>query len=74
MIREGFEQLKPAEWTAQEAYSHLSTTFDHAARYWPDVMERYVVMLADENNTMKRMNIMRMGLRETVAARYAEPA
>lgn len=72
--RRNFEALPVSQWTADEAYLHLDGTFSRAAAAWPDLMERYVVMLADATDDEQRRRIMRVGLRETVAARYGGAA
>lgn len=69
MIRDDYETLPTAEWTLEEARDHLEDTFERSAKEWPDLMEPYVVMLADANPDMGT-EIMRQGLRETVLRRY----
>lgn len=72
IIRPDFEKLVPGLWTVDEAFHHLQGTFNHAVKEWPDVMESYVVMLADATDQTERTRIMRNALRETVKARYGD--
>lgn len=64
--------MTPSQWTPAEAFQHLQQTFNHAAKHWPDVMERYIVLLAEELDQSQQTQIMRMALRDTVAQRYGE--
>jgi hypothetical protein len=64
------DELKATEWTAEETLYHLTDTFERAARRDPDLMERYVVMLADAESDADKLSIMRRGLRETINQRY----
>lgn len=66
-MRHRYEDLPPSQWTDEEAMRHLTETFDRACRAHPDVMEPYVVLLADECD---RKAVMRQGLRETIAKRF----
>lgn len=49
---------------------HLASTFASAEREFPDLMEKYVVLLVDAETSTDRIAIMRRGLRETICARY----
>lgn len=64
------DKLPISEWTEEEAAAHLAATFDTAAREFPDLMEPYVILLADADDATK-VQIMRRGLRETVRSRYS---
>jgi hypothetical protein len=68
-MRLSSDDLDPAEWTALEAARHLVRTFDDAVRSHPDLMEPFVVMLAD-TPIDQQISIMRQGLRETVSKRF----
>lgn len=68
-MRPRYEELHPAEWTEEEAYQHLSKTFDHACEGWPDVMEPYLSPLVEAKNDVERKDIMRRALRETIGKR-----
>lgn len=48
------------------ALASLKSVFDSAARSHPDLMERYVCMLADAPSIDDQIDIMRRGLRETI--------
>lgn len=52
---------------------HLANTFASAEREFPDLMERYAVLLAEATTATERVAIMRAGLRETICARYPMP-
>lgn len=67
-LRPNYEDLPVAEWTDAEAYDHLSGTFDHACRAWPDIMERWMILLADAL-PQDRKELMRAALRETINER-----
>lgn len=61
------------EWTAEEAFAHLTSTFEDNCRQYPDVMERYMVLMADAADAADdeaRTEIMRRGLRETINERH----
>lgn len=59
-----------AKWTPAFAFAHLTETFNSACRLWPDLMERYATRLADAADGVERTEIMRGGLRETLAQRW----
>lgn len=65
-VRHRYEDLPTSEWTDDEAMHHLNGTFDRACRGWPDLMEPYVIELADSDNAT---DVMRRGLRETIKGR-----
>ena len=73
-MRSNYEQLQPASWTFEEGLHHVTATFDRAVSCWPDVMEPYVILLAEAADDIERKQIMQSGLRETVAARYDRQA
>lgn len=56
--------------TEQEAHAHLTETFDQNVRSFPEIMEPYVVLLADVFERDEQTSIMRRALRETIRARY----
>lgn len=56
--------------TEAEAFEHLSETFDMACRNFPDVMEPYVVRMADITDRSEQKELMRAGLRETFCKRF----
>jgi hypothetical protein len=64
-MRNNYADLPTSEWTDAEAFDHLNGTFDRACRAWPDLMEPYVVDLADAPEDQHK-EIMRRGLRETI--------
>jgi hypothetical protein len=64
------DELPVACWTAEETLAHITATFDQAAREHPEIMERYSVMLADADEDVDKLAIMRRGLRETLARRW----
>lgn len=65
-MREKYADLPTSDWTDEEAMHHLNGTFDRACRSWPDLMESYVIELADSDNPK---GVMRRGLRETIGRR-----
>jgi hypothetical protein len=65
-MRADYADLPPAQWMDEEAMNHLNGTFDRACRSWPDLMEPYVIELADSDNAKE---VMRRGLRETIGRR-----
>lgn len=68
-MREKYQDLPTAQWTPEEARHHLDGTFEIACKSWPDLMEPYVVRLAEASEDAK-VEIMRCGLRETVKQRH----
>jgi hypothetical protein len=68
--RQGEGQVRGREMTFDEAFKHLSATFDLATRMKPDAMEPYVVRLAEARDQTEQIEIMRCGLRETIAQRF----
>lgn len=73
MIRHAYEDTPIAQWSEEEVMHHLTDTFDRACRMWPDIMEPYVVDLADAPADHHK-EIMRRGLRDTVKYRYGAEA
>lgn len=71
MIRENYTALPTAGWTPEEAAHHLAGTFDTACKIWPDIMEPYVVRMAEADEEMK-IEIIRHGLRDTVKTRFPD--
>ena len=63
------ERFKPGLWTPEEALHHLTGTFNLNVKQFPDIMEPYVVMLADAPES-EHMEIMRSALRNTIKQRY----
>lgn len=55
------------------ADAHLKTTFDLAAKHHPDLMEPYVILLADAVTSDEQDSVMRQGLRETIRKRIPLP-
>jgi hypothetical protein len=55
-------------------FSHLQSTFEHAERLHPDLMEPYTTRLGDAETEVEKIEIMRAGLRETFRRRYPMPA
>jgi hypothetical protein len=73
MIRPDRElhQIDVAKWSRDEAFHHLSVTFELAANHRPDLLEPYLIRLADtDQDERAQMAIMRQALRETFATRY----
>jgi len=73
MIRPDSElhQIDVAKWSPEEAYRHLSVTFELAANRWPDLFEPYLIRLVDaDQDEAAQTAIMRQALRETFAIRY----
>lgn len=68
-MRPDYEQLQPASWTFEEGLHHVTATFDRAVSYWPDVMEPYVILLAEADDDWDRKRTMQRALRETISAR-----
>lgn len=66
------DEIPVLEWTSEEGFAHLTATFDEAARAFPGLLERYVIMLADASEDGEKIDIMRRGLRETIKARYPQ--
>jgi len=73
ILRLNFESLPVAQWTADEALFHISLTFNRAVDERPDLMEPYLVRLAEASTDGERKEIMRAGLRETVMLRFPMP-
>lgn len=69
-MRTNYAQFPPAKWTDAEALHHITGTFDSAVKQHPDIMEPYVVMLAEAADDHERKRIMQQALRETIAARF----
>lgn len=67
------DAIAPAAWTREEAYWHCRAVFDHAARFFPELMEPYLIALGElpERDEDAERAIMWRGLRETIAERYA---
>jgi hypothetical protein len=60
-----------AQWTRDEAFSHLAATVDAAARQHPDLMEPYLIRVADaEPDEQMQVAIMREALRDTFWRRH----
>lgn len=55
------------QWTEEDAHFHLQATFNAACRAFPDLMERYVVVLGDAFERRAEMQVMQTALRETVS-------
>jgi hypothetical protein len=72
-MRPNYTDLSPSLWTPEEANYHLKLTFNSSVEMWPDIMEPYVVMLADCSSPEEKVEIMRRGLRETVKERFRSP-
>ncbi len=64
------DTIPASSWTEDEAFAHLSWTFDTAARQFPDLLEPYVVMLTDIGDDAEYMSVMQRGLRETLNERH----
>lgn len=71
-MRLNYEQLKVSEWTVEEAFDHLTRTFDRECKIHPAIMEPYMIQLAGEPSE-GQTQIMRRALRETVSKRYDQP-
>lgn len=63
-------ELPVSQWTRDEAYVHLSETFDAAARQRPDLLEPYMIRLDGTDDEQQRAVIMRQGLKETFGRRH----
>jgi hypothetical protein len=64
-------QVDVAKWSRDEAYHHLAVTFDLAANHRPDLIEPYLIRLADaDQDERAQMAIMREALSATFAIRY----
>ena len=63
------DAIPVSQWTTLEATRHLAETFDIACRSYPDIMEPYMVLLA-EAQPDQFVEIMRRGLRETIETRF----
>lgn len=59
------ETAAPFDW-----YAHLCRTFEENEKAFPDIMERYSMLLGEATNRIERTEIMRAGLRETIALRF----
>jgi len=70
MIRVDYHHLPVAKWTSEEAFHHLDETFTRAISERPDLMEPYLVKLAEAQTEEEGAAIMRQGLRETIKLRY----
>lgn len=57
-------------WTSEAIHAHLTETFLLVAKQFPDLLEPYQILLGDAANDADRVEIMRRGLRETIAMRY----
>lgn len=62
-------QIPLEQWTDEEVLRHLAETFDLNCRAFPDIMEPYLVALADEISADEQSTIMQRGLRETIGRR-----
>jgi hypothetical protein len=67
-------EINLVEWTEHEVFSHLSKTFDDACAQFPDVMEPYVVRVAETLGKQETKDLMREALRETFRQRRAPRA
>jgi hypothetical protein len=65
-------------WSPETKRAHLVETFNLVAKQFPDLLEPYQILLGDAETEVDRIEIMRRGLRETIAKRYqlhrSEPA
>jgi hypothetical protein len=68
-LRPRYEDLKPAQWTPEEARHHLTVTFDQCVRAYPDLMDVYVLQLVEATTPNEEDAIMRRGLRDTIKQR-----
>lgn len=64
------EKKQVPSWTPEEAFEHISYTFLHECRLFPDLMEPYLTRYEGADGMGERMAIMRSALRETIARRY----
>jgi hypothetical protein len=69
-----YEDLKPAQWTLEEARHHLTVTFDQCVKDYPDLMDVYVLMLVEAETREEEDGIMRRGLRDTITRRMGKTA
>lgn len=67
-------EIDLVEWTEHEVFSHLSKTFDAACVQFPDLMEPYVVRVAETLGKKETKDLMREALRETFRRRRATRA
>lgn len=58
------------KWTPEAMKAHLTETFTLVGKQFPSLLEPYEILLADANDDAARVEIMRRGLRETIAKRY----
>lgn len=54
-------------------FARLKSIFDHECRHHPDLLERYVIAIADAESEEEQQAVMRVGLAATVKERYAMP-
>lgn len=69
-IRPNLDTMKVDEWTKAEAHWHLVQTFNTACKWHPDLMEPYMIQLAEAIGEERQMEVMRQGLRSTFNERY----
>lgn len=62
--------VRVSEWTAEEAFAHLSDTFEANCQQYPEIMEPYQILLGDAADVPTKTEIMRRSLRETFKARH----
>jgi hypothetical protein len=60
----------PSAWGREHGYAHLTETFNHACRVFPDLLEPYVVRFDHCETLEERRELMWRGLRETIRKRY----
>lgn len=64
------DQLRPDQWTSEEAYEHLRHTFDIACRQFPDIMEPWIIRADGIDDWREHQEIMREALRRTISERW----
>lgn len=58
------------KWTPEAVMAHLTETFTLVGKQFPCLLEPYQILLGDAHDDAARVEIMRRGLRETIAERY----
>lgn len=54
-------------------FTHLKTTFDHAAKAHPNLLEPFVTLLGDAYGQDEQTHVMWAGLRDTIKQRFPRP-
>lgn len=67
------DNLPVSTWSQEEAFRHLLDTFHRNVRMFPEIMERFVIAVAETDDKTEQAAIMRNALASTIKQRFPLP-